>query len=429
MRLYSVRNTSSGERGESGPDGRNIRLSGVALLLIAVLLVAVTAAVCFAVAGGIYSRKLAKENAYRVLFPSDTDPYKIAKYQDVIDYIGSNFALEYKSDELVENAIKGYVSGLGDRYSYYIEPGQFEQYDSFLTGSYTGIGIEVSFEGDVMTVTSVMPGTPSEEAGIAAGDVIVSINGMKAETIDRTQLGSIMGQENSVVRMTLKNPAGEECEVEVTVAAINRQSVYGFGYEDGVYYIRIEQFDSDTGSEFEKMINAASSGGMKALVLDLRNNPGGFESQADKVADIILGKGLIAYAVDRDGKRCAEIMSDEGEIGVPVCLLVNGNSASASELVAGAFRDFKKGTIVGKRTFGKAIGQLSRSYKDDGSGVVITVATYFTPSGECIHGVGIAPDVEISQKSGYENTPPADIPDGEDAQLEKALEIVRKAAG
>ncbi|MBO4327098.1 MAG: S41 family peptidase [Clostridia bacterium] len=430
MKLYSIRNrTLSEQSGNRETETKEVRVSGVVMLLVVLLLITVTAIVCLSISRRIYANRLEKEKAYKVVFSSDTDPYKVAKLQDIIDFIGSEFALEYSSDELVEGAIDGLVDALGDRYSYYIQPGDYDSYNEYITGTYSGIGISTTFTDDGMVVSDVFEGTPAKEAGITVGELITHINGVKIDSTSSSQVSSMLGQEGVIVKLTVVDLDGITREVEMKTAVINRQSVYGVGFEDGVYYIRISQFDSDTGDEFNQMLSVAKTAGMKALVLDLRGNPGGYERQADMVADAILGEGLIAYSEDKNGTRASEAMSDANEIDVPIVLLVNANTASASELVAGAFRDFKKGTIVGKKTFGKAIGQISRSYSEDGSGVVLTVATYFTPSGECIHGVGITPDTEVSLAEGYENMTPDKIPAGEDAQLDKALELVRAALG
>lgn len=426
MKLYSIRNRTLAEQSENREnETKEVRISGVLILFIVLALIAVTAAVCLCVSNNIYKKRLEKEKAYKVVFSSDTDPYKVAKLQDIIDFVGTDFALEYSSDDLVEGAIDGLVRSLGDRYSYYIQPGDYSNYNDYITGTYSGIGISTTFSDEGMVINDVFEGTPAKEAGLQTGELITHINGMKIDTASAAQVGGMLGQEGVIVKLTVVDLDGITREVELKTAVINRQSVFGFGYEDGVYYIRISQFDNDTGDEFNQMISVAKGAGMKALVLDLRGNPGGYERQADMVADALLGEGLIAYAQDKSGNRSAEVRSDAEQLEVPVVMLVNANSASASELVAGAFRDFKKGTIVGKRTFGKAIGQVSRSYAEDGSGVVLTVATYFTPSGECIHGVGIAPDVEVALEEGLENLTPDKIPAEQDAQLEKALELVR----
>ena len=426
MKLYSVRNKALENREYGDGNGeKKVRMNGVAILLGAVLLILVTAAVTTFIAYRIYKNRLEKERTYKVVFSSETDPYKVAKFQDIIDYIDSNFVLDYTDDALIEGAIKGYIDALGDRYSYYLEPGDYENYNEYITGTFTGIGITATYTDEGMTVNEVFDNSPAKEAGLLPGDLITYVNGLKADTTAVSAIQSSLSQEGVIVRLKVKDAAGAERELELKTAVVNRQSVYGVGYEDGIYYVRVTQFDSDTGTEFEQMLEVAKEAGMKALILDLRGNPGGFEKQADEVADAILGEGIIAYSKDRNGKVISEARSDAAQIEVPIVLLVNKNTASASELVAGAFRDFKRGTIIGTRTYGKAIGQLSRSYDEDGSGVVITTAIYFTPSGECIHGVGILPDTVVELADEYANLTPDKIPEGQDAQLDKAFEILR----
>jgi len=426
MKLYSIRSINSNrDTGEEEQGGLNLKLSGLALFLILLLIIAITAGICFGISHAVYKNRMERENAYRVLFPSDTDPYKIAKFQDIIDFVGEEFALEYEDDKLIEGAIKAYVDSLGDRYSYYIEPGDYESYNDYITGTYVGLGFTYTRCDEGLHVEEVNAGSPAEESGLVAGQIVTQINGMNTVELEDSNIVSMVNVSGTEIKLTVKSEDGTVQELTAKTATINKQSVYGIGYEDGVYYIRISQFDNDTGTEFEEMLKLAKDSGMTALVLDLRTNGGGYEREADKVADLLLGEGLVAYSQDKNGQRLSEVFSDADQVEVPVVLLVNQNTASASELVTGAFRDFKKGTIVGTKTYGKGIGQVSRSYTDDGSGVVITIATYFTPSGECIHGVGITPDVEVTVAEEYRKLTPDQIPEGEDAQLAKALELIR----
>ena len=158
----------------------------------------------------------------------------------------------------------------------------------------------------------------------------------------------------------------------------------------------------------------------------MRNNGGGFESQASIVADVILPEGVIAYSEDRNGKKIKEIKSDKSELDLPIVMLINQNTASASELVAGAFRDFEKGVIIGVKSYGKALGQVSKTYEVDGSGIVLTVARYFTPSGQCIHDIGIEPDIKVELAEEYKNISPDKLPFDFDDQLQRALMEIEK---
>ena len=202
--------------------------------------------------------------------------------------------------------------------------------------------------------------------------------------------------------------------VTVQIKKVSKQSVFVTDY-DGIMHIKITQFDENTGAEFAAAMEKIEKLECTGIILDLRDNGGGYEAEASAVANRILPEGLIAYSEDKNGRRLSEIKSDAQCINVPLAVLVNGNTASASELVAGAIRDHKAGTLIGTKTFGKALGQTRRDYTDDGSGIILTVARYFTPSGECIHGVGIKPDIEIALVEGS----------GEDAQLLKAFEVLK----
>ena len=426
MKLYSLRSRQDEENGESGEKVRNVRLSGGVVLLIALVLVVLTAIISFAVAHKIYSDRLERDSTYKVKFESSTDPYIVAKFQDIVDSIEDSFALEYDPDALLESAIAAYVEGLGDRFSYYIEPGDYDSYDNYITGTYVGIGVSYTRDESGLKIEEVFSGTPAESAGLKAGEIITHIGGIGTADITDEEVQTLLGTAGVTIKLTVSDGSGSLRDVDVTIALINKQSVYGVGYEDGVYYIRISQFDSDTGEEFKKMLSLAEESGMKALVLDLRTNGGGYAREAAAVSDALLGEGVVAYSEDKYGNRSDVAESDANEVTVPVMLLVNQNTASASELVTGAFRDFHKGTIIGVKTYGKAIGQISRNYDKDGSGLVITIATYYTPSGECIHGVGITPDVTVTLEDEYARLTPDNIPDGKDAQLDKALEIVRQ---
>jgi carboxyl-terminal processing protease len=227
-------------------------------------------------------------------------------------------------------------------------------------------------------------------------------------------LDSLFVKEGNLIKIKAERADGTSIEAEVTISRVSKQSVFVNDYE-GVMYIKITQFDEDTGEEFLAAMKKIDTLDCTGIILDLRNNGGGYEVQADIVADRILPEGLIAYSENKKGERISEIKSDAECIDVPLVVLINENTASASELVVGAIRDHKKGTLVGQKTYGKALGQTRRDYSEDGSGIILTIARYFTPSGECIHGVGISPDIEIVLTEGSE----------EDTQLQKAFEILK----
>lgn len=360
-------------------------------LAVAVVSVCLTIIVCSLIFGKIFSDY--KKNAI-IIKDSSVKPEEIAKFQDIIDFVGTDFCLEYDINKLLEGAIGGFIDGLGDRFSYYITPGDYDDYEEYITGKYVGIGITYERADEGLFITDVGGGSPADEAGIRPADMIVSIGDREAKELTDDEVQDFFREEGVTVGISVMRE-GTKKELSVTTAVINRTSVYLTDNGDGIFTVRLTQFDDDTGDEFGQAMAKAAESGMKGLIMDLRDNGGGYERESRKVADILLGEGTIATSRGKDGVVLSTLQSDAGQVDVPVVLLVNGSTASASELVTGAFRDFKKGLIIGEKTYGKALGQVSRSYEYDGSGVVITVARYFTPSGECIHGKGISPDIEV----------------------------------
>lgn len=399
-----------------------IQLNGGIVLLFAGIMILISVCVSFFVASRIYSAKLKKHTANKVVFDlATTDSFQVAKFQDIIDFIESQYGLDYDMDLLLEGAIKGMIDALGDPYSFYIEPGEYRSYEATVSGVYQGIGIEYKETDLGYEVTRVLNGTPAFRAGFQVGETITHIDGVEISALSDEDVTEKLSTVDSEVAITLVSQEGVGRIETITVVKIVQTSVFYKKLKDGIGYVRIEKFDDDTGTEFTLALNQAKKDKVQGLIVDLRGNRGGYEREASKVADAILGEGLIAYAEDRGGNRIAEIVSDAQAIDLPIVMLADGGSASASELVLGAFRDFERGVIVGTKTYGKALGQLSRSYSNDGSGVVLTVSRYFTPSGECIHGIGITPDVEVHLSEEYANVLPEDLPEGADTQLTQAL--------
>lgn len=407
-----------------------IQLNGGIMLLVAGLLILISVAVSFFVASRIYSARLQKQTANKVIFDLETtDAFQVAKLQDVIDFIESQFGLDYDMNLLLEGAIEGIMDALDDPYSYYIGPGEYDSYEASVSGVYPGIGIEYIQNERGFEITRVYADTPAEEVGLLVGETIISLDGIEISALSDEDISEKLSTPDTTVELTVDSVEDVRRVVSVTVRQIIQSSVYYRDQQDDIRYIRIEKFDDDTGTEFSYALEQAEKDGVKGLIIDLRGNRGGYEREATKVADLLLGEGLIAYAEDRNGDRITEISSDKECTELPVVMLADGNSASASELVLGAFRDFDRGIIVGTKTYGKALGQLSRSYPEDGSGVVLTVSRYFTPSGECIHGVGITPDVIAEAAEAYVGKLPEDIPEAEDVQLQQALATMMELIG
>lgn len=407
-----------------------IQLNGGIMLLFAGLMILISVTVSFFVASRIYSARLKKHTANKVVFNQETtNAFQVAKLQDIVDFIESKFGLEYDMDMLIEGAIKGIVDALDDPYSFYLEPGDYSSYEASVSGVYQGIGIEYKETNLGYEITKVMKNTPAAGGGLMVGETITHLDEIEISELSDEDIAEKLGKVDNQVSVTVRSSEGGVRTVELTVMRIVQTSVYYRDQKDGIRYIRIEKFDDDTGAEFSYAIDQAKKDTVKGLIIDLRGNRGGYEREASKVADLLLGEGLVAYAEDRNGKRITEIVSDSKFVDLPIVMLADGYSASASELVLGAFRDFERGVIVGTKTYGKALGQLSRSYAEDGSGIVLTVSRYFTPSGECIHGVGITPDVLVEPGANYVDKLPDEIPEAEDTQLHQALVEMGKLLG
>jgi carboxyl-terminal processing protease len=367
------------------------------------------------VADRIYYNGALFRKSESVSFAGDElDEYKVAKFQDVLNFINEYYCLDYDINDLVEGAIAGAVDALDDPYTVYLKPGKLDEYVDLITGTYVGAGFTYSNSDKGMEVIFVESESSAEKAGIKPGDIITHVNAKTVAEYTDDELDKLFVKEGSELKLQVIHLDGTSAEITVEIARVSRQSVFVNDY-DGVMYIKITQFDEDTGAEFTAAMDKIEKLECKGIILDLRDNGGGYETQANIVADRILPEGLIAYSEDKNGNRLSETKSDAKCISVPLAVLVNGNTASASELVTGAIRDHKAGTIIGEKTYGKALGQTRRDYTNDGSGVILTIARFFTPSGECIHGVGITPEIEIPLVEGSET----------DVQLEKAFEILK----
>lgn len=396
-------------------EDKSFRINGSVLFAGAIILVVVTVFLTFLVADRIYYNGALFRKSESVSFAGDElDEYKVAKFQDVLNFINEYYCLDYDINDLVEGAIAGAVDALDDPYTVYLKPGKLDEYVDLITGTYVGAGFTYSNSDKGMEVIFVESESSAEKAGIKPGDIITHVNAKTVAEYTDDELDKLFVKEGSELKLQVIHLDGTSAEITVEIARVSRQSVFVNDY-DGVMHIKITQFDEDTGAEFTAAMDKIEKLECKGIILDLRDNGGGYETQANIVADRILPEGLIAYSEDKNGNRLSETKSDAKCISVPLAVLVNGNTASASELVTGAIRDHKAGTIIGEKTYGKALGQTRRDYTNDGSGVILTIARFFTPSGECIHGVGITPEIEIPLVEGSET----------DVQLEKAFEILK----
>lgn len=345
----------------------------------------------------------------------------VAKMKIIENVIDTYFYKEdVDKDAMVDGIFKGMVESLGDPYSEYYSKEELESLyqDSF--GVYYGVGAYVSLDTTtgLAKVSGIIADSPAEEADLRAEDIIykvddVDVTGM---TLQET-VSLIKGDENTTVKLTLIRD-GKEIEKEVTRRKVESPTVNFKMLDDGMAYIQITEFDTVTVDQFTEAMAMARGNDMKGLILDLRSNPGGNLSSVVSIAKQMLPKGLIVYTEDRDGNREEYSCDGSKELDVPMVVLVNGNSASASEILAGAIKDYGIGTLVGTTTFGKGIVQRPIELSD-GSAVKLTISSYYTPNGINIHGIGIEPDVECEFDSERYYSDEA-----YDNQLEKAKEVL-----
>lgn len=345
----------------------------------------------------------------------------VAKMKVIENVIDTYFYKEdVDKDAMVDGIFKGMVESLGDPYSEYYSKEELESLyqDSF--GVYYGVGAYVSLDTTtgLAKVSGIIADSPAEEADLRAEDIIykvddVDVTGM---TLQET-VSLIKGDENTTVKLTLIRD-GKEIEKEVTRRKVESPTAKFEMLDDGMAYIQITEFDTVTVDQFTEAMAMARGNDMKGLILDLRSNPGGNLSSVVSIAKQMLPKGLIVYTEDRDGNREEYSCDGSKELDVPMVVLVNGNSASASEILAGAIKDYGIGTLVGTTTFGKGIVQRPIELSD-GSAVKLTISSYYTPNGINIHGIGIEPDVECEFDSERYYSDEA-----YDNQLEKAKEVL-----
>lgn len=346
-----------------------------------------------------------------------------------------NMLTEYSLYEVDEEKVSDYASmamaaAVDDPYTAYYPAEEFSSYRDNLVSSYVGIGalIGIDAENDRLVVVSCFEDSPADKAGLKSGDVLLEIDGEVYNANQLTEAAVYMksGEVGSTLKVVVEREGKGTLDIEITRDAVIKKSVKSEMITADSGYIRITGFESkseanekDTYDEFCEHLEGLKSAGMKKLIIDLRDNPGGDLNVVCKMADKLLPEGLITYTEDKRGKR-ETINSDKEEINMPMVVLVNGGSASASEVLTGALKDHNKATIVGETTFGKGIVQTVYPFSD-GSGMSITTAKYYTPKGVCIHDVGIEPDVFVELDSDKRI---AEMSHSEDTQLKKAIEII-----
>lgn len=336
----------------------------------------------------------------------------------------------YYYDEIDDTALQdglydGLISGLGDKYSVYYNAEDYAQLQVDTTGQYYGIGAGLRQDVDTMvvSVSKVYEGTPSEAAGLLAEDIILSVDGTDATSMEVTELVKLIrGEEGTTVHLEVyRASTGEYLSFDVERANVTLPSITSEMLDNGIGYIHIDSFETETAAQFETAVAELEGQGLKALILDVRYNGGGLVSAVVQILDDILPEGTVVYTEDKNGNRQDYTSDGDTSMDYPLAVLINGDSASASEILAGAIKDYEYGTLIGTTTFGKGIVQTIFQL-EDGDAVKLTTAKYFTPKGNYIHGVGIEPDITLE----YEYLDP----EGEeyemqyDNQIQKAIEVL-----
>ena len=347
---------------------------------------------------------------------------KLDRYKSIIDeyYLG-----DVNEEDLTEGAIKGYIEGLGDPYTEYISKENMEDYLADTMGNFVGIGIYMINDptsGKIM-VLSPIKGSPAEKAGILPGDLIISIDGTKYSGEESSIAASkIKGEEGTTVKLEILRGT-QNMSFEIKRENIIVNPVEGKVLENNIGYISFTSFDEKTAEEFKNKFEELQKSNIKSLIIDLRNNGGGLVDQALQIADYIVPKdSVLLYEVDKNNNEKIKKAKEDPIINMPIVVLVNENTASSSEILAGALKDLGKAKIVGTTTYGKGVIQEILTLSD-GSGLKITTEKYLTPNKTEINKIGIKPDEEIKLPDSVENI--LEVDEKDDTQLQKAIEILK----
>lgn len=342
------------------------------------------------------------------------------------DYISENYLREVTKEELYTGQLKGMVEALNDPYSEYLTEEEFNELMEDTSGKFFGIGVYINNSDGFVTVISPIRNTPAEEAGLLPGDRIVKVDGEEVGGEDISEASKkIRGKKGTTVTLTIMRKTDKEPETfdvdvmrdEITVVTVESEKI-----EDNILYISISQFNENTYREFAEVTKDIDED-IEGIILDLRSNPGGLLNICEKIADLLLPEGLIYYTENRDKEVVSKGYSDANMIDLPIVTLINGGTASASEIISGALRDYDRTILVGEKTFGKGVVQTINRFSTR-DGIKLTISEYFTPKGITIHGKGIEPDVEVKLDDPTTKIGPENLEN--DNQLQRGIEELKK---
>ena len=343
------------------------------------------------------------------------------KVDTLLSYLNSYYLWEL-DDETIETALaKGLMDGIGDKYAEYYTPEEFEDLMEGMTGEYAGIGVSITMnENNEVEVYKVFKGSPAEEAGIHPKDIIIEAAGITDFADLDAVVAEVRGEPGTTVDIKVRRD-GEVISMTVERRQISMETVEYRMLDNHIGYIMISEFDTVTVGQFNQALDDLTAQGMTSVIMDLRDNPGGSLDAVVAMCDRVLPAGVIVSTEDKQGGIQTENSDDANQLNIPIALLINGNSASASEVFVGAIQDYGMGVVVGEQSFGKGIVQ-SIFQLSDGSGLKFTTENYYTPSGRSIQDVGITPDIQVSiPDEAYDD---GVVSEEEDTQLQAAIDAL-----
>ena len=343
---------------------------------------------------------------------------------ELMDIVDVNFYEEADTSAMLEGAAQGLLTALGDPYTFYYTPEDYASMWEDDEGEYAGVGMQISasYVTGLCTISRVFDNGPAKEAGVHKGDILYQVEDLYVDAYNLQDAVDIMRGTpgTDVVVKFLRN--GEELTFTMTRAQINVNRIDSMMLTDDIGYIFLYEFAGDCAIQFDAALNSLLEQGAKGLIIDLRDNPGGWINDAESIGDLFLDKGTLCYLEYKDGSR-EYYRTQDGKTDIPLVMLLNENSASASELLTGALQDRAGATVVGVQSYGKGIVQVVVPVGSDGAGMQLTVAQYFTPNGNAVHKIGITPDVEVALPEGDNGM--YEFGDLADPQLSRALEIMQ----
>lgn len=350
---------------------------------------------------------------------------KYAKLTQVEQIVAARYMDEYDETKAMNGILKGFVAAV-DPYGRYLDAEAYQQYQDESNGKYAGLGITVRYVSSTgtMKVTKVNRGSSADSEGVKAGDIVYKIDGLDVTTMTETEAQNLLKGKAGTSTVLSIYRENETLEKNVTYSEYTSTTVSYSVIDGNIGYIRFDSFDTNTASEFKKAYNSLKDDGVTSLLFDVRNNAGGTLESVCKILDAILPKGVIVTVESKSGTQTSTIQSDSKQITLPMAVLINENTYSGAELFAAAIRDYKKGTLVGAKTFGKGVAQQIVPLGDQ-TAIYLSTQMYYPPSGNTFDGVGVIPDVIIAMSDeDLENF--YELTKDEDIQIQKAIEVLNK---